>query len=478
MSFWNLPEEIIDLILPEIEHHRDLVNFACASRLCSQLVVPRHTEYRVLRLGTVHCTHIWAHLARRTDLACNIREINIEQVDAAHPRAPSSLINDVDQEKRDGEIEEEEMLRVLAKMPRLKSFSWEHRFITWPEPRADYRYFAPKVFDVLQRVGSVEHLRLETIDEFKFNEPIEECGLWKMIHLRSLLLTSKRDWPPQKLLVDWFNSLSCLELLSLPPDIFEMHHSSLFFPSLRLLGVWSSYSDINQAVLTFLERHSGIEGLTWYSHVRAPSDIASNFLPKLRQLHCRYDFFRMLVSRTEAACLPRRKIESLSLISRFDEGPFVDECCNSPGIDPVSLRLLSLMNHHSNQDVYKLAVAFPMIEELSVPRLSGQDFDFEEFLLGVEQLKYLRVLYQDVIWSDFEMEKGGWDLNLDPQMQLIVDERIQILAARCPNLVEVSHPKGYGHRLVLSRDNGEVLSQVEKAPPRSDFELHNYSFGW
>ncbi|TFK61262.1 hypothetical protein BDN72DRAFT_737787, partial [Pluteus cervinus] len=73
--FWDLPVEITDQILPEIEHHRDLVNFACASQLCSQLAIPRHTEYRVLRLGTSNSAHIWAHLARRPDLARNIREI-------------------------------------------------------------------------------------------------------------------------------------------------------------------------------------------------------------------------------------------------------------------------------------------------------------------------------------------------------------------------------------------------------------------
>ncbi|TFK67041.1 hypothetical protein BDN72DRAFT_726648, partial [Pluteus cervinus] len=73
--FLDLPEDIIQQILPEIEHHRDLVNFACTSRLCSKLVIPQHTEYRVLRLGTTTSSHVWAHLARRPDLASTIREV-------------------------------------------------------------------------------------------------------------------------------------------------------------------------------------------------------------------------------------------------------------------------------------------------------------------------------------------------------------------------------------------------------------------
>ncbi|TFK60390.1 hypothetical protein BDN72DRAFT_727487, partial [Pluteus cervinus] len=70
-----LPAEVIQQILPEIELHRDLVNFACASRLCSQLVIPRHSEYRVLRLEETTSSHVWTHLVRRPDSACNIREI-------------------------------------------------------------------------------------------------------------------------------------------------------------------------------------------------------------------------------------------------------------------------------------------------------------------------------------------------------------------------------------------------------------------
>ncbi|TFK64472.1 hypothetical protein BDN72DRAFT_739054, partial [Pluteus cervinus] len=73
--FFDLAEDLIQQILPEIELHRDLVNFACTSRLCCQFVIPRHTEYRILRLGTTTSSHVWAHLARRPDLACYIREV-------------------------------------------------------------------------------------------------------------------------------------------------------------------------------------------------------------------------------------------------------------------------------------------------------------------------------------------------------------------------------------------------------------------
>ncbi|TFK67036.1 hypothetical protein BDN72DRAFT_743603, partial [Pluteus cervinus] len=119
-----LPDEVIEQIIPEIDFHRDLVSFACASQSCRQFVTPQHIEYRLLRLGTARSTHVWAHLARRTDLACNIREIEIEQVFTSHPCIPTSFIEDVDLEKRSGEVQEAEIIRALEHMPRLKSFKW------------------------------------------------------------------------------------------------------------------------------------------------------------------------------------------------------------------------------------------------------------------------------------------------------------------------------------------------------------------
>ncbi len=46
----RLPIEVIELILEWIDLRCDLLSFARASRAYAALIIPRHTEYRVLRL--------------------------------------------------------------------------------------------------------------------------------------------------------------------------------------------------------------------------------------------------------------------------------------------------------------------------------------------------------------------------------------------------------------------------------------------
>ncbi|TFK67080.1 hypothetical protein BDN72DRAFT_115677 [Pluteus cervinus] len=380
ISFWDFPAEIVEQILPEIELHRDLVNFACASRLCSQLVIPRHTQYRTLRIGTKTSAHIWAHLVRRPDLACNIREIELHT--ARHRRGPSSLIEAIDLEKRPWEVQEEEIIQALRPMRRLKSFAWEHRPIRPTPPGLDQKHFPPMVLDILHQIGTVEHLFLYMDNSFRFNQPIEECGLWKMSKLRSLVLSgTHEDWPSASrsnviISRNWLNSLTSLEVLDIARGIFREHHEFLCFPKLRYLKV--NYADNNEVVMNFLERHPSIQELTWNSiwNFLPSSKLPSNFLPKLRRFVGRYDFFEAMASKTQIDQGEPRQFETLTLTSLLEEGYF-DDLYACPGIDHHALRILCLSNKDWN--VHKLAAAFPMLEELSLP--SRDDFDFVRQLL-------------------------------------------------------------------------------------------------
>ncbi|KAJ7080890.1 hypothetical protein B0H15DRAFT_996447 [Mycena belliarum] len=59
---------------PHLEH-RDLVSLALVSRAAAAPVIPRHTEYRVVRTRHLHLLPaMWAHLARRANLTRNIRK--------------------------------------------------------------------------------------------------------------------------------------------------------------------------------------------------------------------------------------------------------------------------------------------------------------------------------------------------------------------------------------------------------------------
>ncbi|TFK62592.1 hypothetical protein BDN72DRAFT_903112 [Pluteus cervinus] len=302
-----------------------------------------------------------------------------------------------------------------------------------------------------------------------------------MSQLRSLVVMADPFyWPSNtnpKQIFQWLNCLSCLEFLDIPIKMLQEHHDILFFPSLRRFRVSTWYSNTNGVILKFLERHPELEKLTWFSHFPAPSHLPEHFLPKLRYLDGRFDFFQALTSHPEAHASAPRRLEKLFLNWPPNNGEAVSELCRSSGIDHDALRVFYLSRHQNIQDAQKLADAFPMLEELSLPNLEeGEVFNFDEFLLGLERLPHLKILYEDVIWSDLGIEKTRWDSDI--QSQAAVDERIQILARRCPNLVEISHPKLSSRKLVLRRNDGMVffrpwfaLGPLYRIPHRLDTDV-------
>ncbi|KAF9266675.1 hypothetical protein L218DRAFT_828364, partial [Marasmius fiardii PR-910] len=73
--FLFLPAEVLDQILSELDLRIDLLSLASANRTCFHLVIPRHSEYRVIRTRHRHAG-MWAHLARRSDLTRNVRKVH------------------------------------------------------------------------------------------------------------------------------------------------------------------------------------------------------------------------------------------------------------------------------------------------------------------------------------------------------------------------------------------------------------------
>lgn len=124
----RLPDEILEEIFSEVDRHSDLVAFALASRMCSALVVPHHTQYRILRVRQTY-PDIWAHLARRADLARNIREVHIydEQSKLAPERYPTTLIDsklDCSLENAEESVRIRNLCKALNHMRRLHTVKW------------------------------------------------------------------------------------------------------------------------------------------------------------------------------------------------------------------------------------------------------------------------------------------------------------------------------------------------------------------
>jgi len=131
----QLPDEIIEEIVSELDQHRDLVAFALASRICAALVIPHHTQYRILRMRST-VPDVWAHLARRADLARNVREVHICD-HGALDHYPTTLL-DPQLDKAFSNAEESVRIRniclALGHMHRLHTFIW-----SWKGARGDQR---------------------------------------------------------------------------------------------------------------------------------------------------------------------------------------------------------------------------------------------------------------------------------------------------------------------------------------------------
>ena len=129
--FLSLPAEILDQILSELDLRSDLISLALANRACFHLVIPRHSEYRVLRTRHRHAA-MWAHLARRSDLSRNIRKVHCCARDnqTAPDQYPASLVpSERSTPQEDLYLEKMRLANIcqaLRHMGHLQEFIWEN----------------------------------------------------------------------------------------------------------------------------------------------------------------------------------------------------------------------------------------------------------------------------------------------------------------------------------------------------------------
>ena len=161
MHMISLPLEILEEIASYIEFHSDLVSLALTCTVWNQLIIPAHTEYRIIRVRGKMMS-MWAHLARRSDLARNIREIHLCEPDnyRSPDRYPTALLS-ADQSiapvsKEDQRIAH--MCQALMHMNRLEEFEW-----CWNSKfgRPTFKsVHEAQIFNALSRCKSLRRLRL------------------------------------------------------------------------------------------------------------------------------------------------------------------------------------------------------------------------------------------------------------------------------------------------------------------------------
>ena len=163
-AVYGLPDEILEEIVAELDQHKDLISFALASRFCSTLVIPHHTEYRILRVRHP-LPDMWAHLARRADLARNVRQVHIcERSNYLSPdHYPITLI-DKGIDKALSNAEESVRIRnicqALTHMHRLQVFTWSCKNLPGQQKPTSHANHENAVLSAVSQLPALQTLNL------------------------------------------------------------------------------------------------------------------------------------------------------------------------------------------------------------------------------------------------------------------------------------------------------------------------------
>jgi hypothetical protein len=294
-SLCQLPDEIIEEIVAELDQHNDLVAFALCSRICAALVIPHHTQYRILRMRST-VPDVWAHLARRADLARNVREVHISDPSNywALDHYPTTLLDphlDRDFSNAEESVRIRNICLALSHMHRLHTFTWSSKGVRGDQHPTSNPIHENSVLMVVTRHPSLEHLSLNgkfamhalksSIDTNSLTYPV-----WRLKDLRSLSLVGDA-WAKlgnSKHLYHLLAKSPNLEYLEVP---LEFHHlAECKLPKLKklrlILQAGGVHVGIDRSRSLFLENHPSIEELDW-SPVGIPQ-LTHDCLPNLKLL--------------------------------------------------------------------------------------------------------------------------------------------------------------------------------------------------
>jgi hypothetical protein len=172
-GFLQLPIEVTEGILSEIDIHRDLIALALTSRSFTHLIIPHHSEYRVIRIRHA-LPSTWVYLARRADLTRNIREVHLcARDDCTAPDRYPTVLDDtmanvdwIPSQNRELYAQDFEanrlgnICRALGHMKRLRVFTWAYLWSNHRWPGGISPIFEERVLGVISKTPSVRHVAL------------------------------------------------------------------------------------------------------------------------------------------------------------------------------------------------------------------------------------------------------------------------------------------------------------------------------
>ncbi|PFH53240.1 hypothetical protein AMATHDRAFT_187814, partial [Amanita thiersii Skay4041] len=387
-SLLTLPPEIIHHILSYIPLQHDLLSFALASRTCARHSIPTHTQYRFIRASITH-HHIWLHLAQRTDLARNIRELHI-----CHPTLhtpPSSLslsLPPIPLDDKALNLESTLMsvaISALVSMPLLTTFIWSS-IDMYVNPTDYFQWEVSLLNALISRCHSLHRIRL--LGNFARNAHLHSSyPVWRLRNLTTLCLQGKLWFSPANspYLVHLLAANPNLEHLEVPMEFSRLSVCNLpHLKRLRLDLVSGAPLHIDQVHLEFFSNHSTIEDLHWYP-VNNNLHLPSGLLPNLKRLRSRTSIIEALYSDSSqlpsqnesyvqfntpsstlsASLLMFRTIEHLD-IERLSPATF-RILSSAPLESRASLNKLVLHRLTASDPIHQLGTAFPNLSFIHLP---------------------------------------------------------------------------------------------------------------
>ncbi|KAJ7498097.1 hypothetical protein B0H11DRAFT_1715635 [Mycena galericulata] len=419
-GFLRLPQELLDDIISDLEH-RDLVSLALVCHASSTLVIPRHTEYRVLR--TRHLLPaMWAHLARRADLARNIREVHIcERTNkTASDRVPKTLIDRVTDEKVANIMEDRRIRNIctaLGHMRRLHTFTWSWEVDPPALPTVEPGH-ENAILDVLSRKETLRHLGLWGLfgnhaPGVAYDPESALYPVWNFANLTSISLRGDSWIKPTNAihLKRMLGRLSALEYIEMPMEISSL--ADCKFPHLKRLNLFlqsGGIRSIDPCFVRFLNDHPTIEDLSWLP--LGPVYMSPRTLPALRRLRTNIQVVGMLDCQS-IECLDIYQLDPATLV----------ELKNLQG---GSVRRVKLHAFGELAALHELAELFPDLTWLSMPSRYGH-FSLEDWLDLLPRFTKLEVFRGQGLWA-------AVTLNMQ-RMHGVIMQLVQL----CPNLRQLDH---------------------------------------
>ncbi|KAJ3718710.1 hypothetical protein C8R42DRAFT_609937 [Lentinula raphanica] len=470
MHLSKLPLEILDSILSEIDDHDDLIALALSSKDLHRIVIPRHSEYRVLRIRH-RFPALWAHLALRADLSRNLREIQITQRDnqALIERYPTTPVSSYQAnahgmvDSPDPHQEERERVRnllvVMEHTQRLKAFHWDFR-------HSIGTLFPEQELQLLASLSRISELRTLVLAGELRCVPLAQFQMaWNMPHLQDLTLMGNvwTSLATARSLKHVLKQCTQLRRLQIPMDATGL--GDLIIPTLRDLSLFLQSGTTSAQIKqwnVFLENHPLLEDL--WCNPSSTLVLPRNGLRKLKRLSVETKF---LDSFEGAEHVPE-SLECLQCDSfRFFTG------VGSPGCYSLAkLKKLYLLSVADEDELQMIAASCPALTWLHIN--GGPPFDLNVWLNFLSSFPDLEVFRGPGIWK-----------SVHDDLQRM-HAAIAALVQRCPELRELDHQskhekRGKKHRIVIVKEEAEdgsmhVRYEVERVYKRESIYLMDYAF--